>query len=266
MAIITKTNNNVTFLVSDRIAVPHGFTTRKGGVSGGAFGALNLTMHRGDEAENVVQNHRLLAQAVGYDPKKLVLTRQTHSDVVRTVGAADAQGFDHHLYPVCDALVTDTPGLALMVFTADCTPILLFDPITGAVGAVHAGWRGTAADIAGKTVAAMATQFGARPADIRAAVGPNIGSCHFQTDGDVPAALFAAFGEMIAPWIERRGEKFYPDLKKINAFALQRAGVEQIDIAEPCTYCRSDLFWSHRYCGAARGSQGAVICCKGGAR
>lgn len=252
------------YLSSDLISVPHGFTTRLGGVSTGTLDSLNLGMNRGDAPENVAENYRRLGQTIGFDPSLAVLTRQIHSNVVRCVGKKDALGLDHRLYPECDALVTNDPGTALVIFTADCTPILLWDEKTGAVGVAHAGWRGTAADIAGKTVDAMVKNFGCIRENIRGAIGPNIGICHFETDGDVPSAMLNTFGGEIAPFMEKRGEKYYLDLKKINAFALRRAGVQQIDISSDCTFCRHDLFWSHRYTAGARGSQGAVIVCKGG--
>ena len=151
---------------------------------------------------------------------------------------------------------------ALAVFTADCTPILLHDPVTGAVGAVHAGWRGTAQNIAGKTVTAMCREFGCRPENIHAAIGPNIGACCFQTDGEVPHAMVATFGEAVEAYIRHVGEKFYVDLKQINALALQNAGVTQIEISRECTMCAPNRFWSHRVHGPQRGSQGAIIVCK----
>jgi len=160
--------------------------------------------------------------------------------------------------------VTNTPGVTLMVFTADCTPLLLHDPVTGAVGAAHAGWRGTAQNIAAKTVEAMVKNFGCKPEDIRAAVGPNLGQCHFETDLDVPAALTAAYGEEIQAYIRQKGEKYYPDLKGINVLALRRAGVRHIAVSDACTWCESDRFWSHRVTKGDRGSQGAVITCKEG--
>ena len=125
------------YLAADNIGVPHGFTTRLGGVSSGIFGSLNLGLHRGDDPENVAKNREILAKAIGYDAEKLVMSHQTHSDIVRVVTGADAAGIDHYAYPESDALITNDPGTALWVFTADCTPILLHDPVTGAVGAVH---------------------------------------------------------------------------------------------------------------------------------
>jgi YfiH family protein len=162
--------------------------------------------------------------------------------------------------------LTNTAGVALLVFTADCTPILLWDSATGAVGAVHAGWRGTAASIAGKTVAAMVANFGTRPEDIRAAIGPNIGQCHFETDRDVPDAALATFGEAAEPYIRKAGAKYYVNLKELNALALRRVGVTHIEISDECTVCRLDRYWSQRANGYQRGNQGAIILCKEGSK
>ena len=130
MAIITKTNGNLEYLVSEAIPVPHCFTTRYGGVSSGSQESMNLAVCRGDSEGNVEANLRILAKALGYDPEKYVLTRQTHSDIVRVVTDSDCSGFFHRDYPECDGLVTNTPGVTLMVFTADCTPLLFHDPVT----------------------------------------------------------------------------------------------------------------------------------------
>jgi YfiH family protein len=166
--------------------------------------------------------------------------------------------------PECDALITNEPGIALTVFTADCTPILLHDPVTGAVGAVHAGWRGTAAAIAGKTVAAMEREYGCKPENIRAAIGPNIGPCCFQTDRDVPDAMVDAFGSGVEPFIRKDQNKYYVNLKAINELVLRRAGVGHIDVSPHCTVCQCHRFWSHRVTGGLRGSQGAIIVCQEG--
>ena len=264
MSIQTIKNGNLEYLVAEGITVPHCFTTRYGGVSEGSQESLNLAVGRGDSEENVEKNLRILADALGYDPEKYVLTRQTHSDIVRVVTDDDCNGFFHRDYPECDALVTKTPGVTLMVFTADCTPLLLYDPVTGAVGAAHAGWRGTARNIGGKAVEAMIRHFGSRPEDIRAAIGPNLSQCHFETDLDVPAAITANYGDEVLPFIRQKGTKYFPDLKAINALALRRVGVRHIEISDACTWCESDRFWSHRVTKGDRGSQGAVITCKEG--
>ena len=265
MSVILKKHDSLEYLFSENLSVPHGFTTRLGGVSEGYLSSLNIGMHRGDKPEHVVENYRLLGAALGFSPEKLVLANQTHSDIVRVVTEHDCLGsLSHRDYPECDGLVTNTPGIALTVFTADCTPILLHDPVTGAVGAVHAGWRGTALGIAQKAAGAMVSAFGCRPSDICAAIGPNIGVCCFETDSDVPEAMLSAFGEDAKPCIHGCNGKFHVDLKQLNALWLRRSGITNITISKDCTACSPDRFWSHRITKGIRGSQGAVIVCKEG--
>ena len=259
--IITKKQNDLEYLVAEGITASHCFTTRHGGVSTGSQSSLNLAIGRGDSMENVEKNLHILGDALGFDPGKMVMTMQIHSDIVRAVTDADCSGLCHRNYPQCDGLVTNTPGVALMIFTADCTPLLFHDPVTGAVGAAHAGWRGTAQAIGARVVEAMAEHFGSKPENIRAAIGPNVGMCHFETDADVPNAMLEAFGEEANAYIEKKGEKYYLDLKSINALVLRRAGVRHIEISDACTMCQPDRFWSHRVTKGDRGSQGAIIVC-----
>jgi len=264
MSVITQKLGTMEYLTAEGISAPHCFTTRMGGVSTGIHESLNIAMHRGDSRENVQKNHEILAQTLGYSPKQVVMSRQVHSDLVRVVTQADCKGLDHHAYPECDGLVTNEKELALVIFTADCTPILLHDPITGAVGAVHAGWCGTAMDIAGKAVQAMEQAFGCEPRNIRAAIGPNIGFCCFETHREVPEAMRNTFGPAVEKWIRPCGEKYYVNLKEINRHALARRGVCRIEVSEACTVCEHERFWSHRVTAGARGSQGAIIVCKEG--
>ena len=260
MAVKTLTYGTLTCQQAEGIAAPHCFTTRLGGVSRGHLSSLNIGIHRGDDWENVLKNYEILGNLLGFDPKKAVLSTQTHSDIVRAAGLPEAGAglYAPELTP-CDGLITNTPGLALVVFTADCTPILLWDEKTGAVGAAHAGWRGTAARIGEKAVQAMEKAFGCNPRDIHAAIGPNIGACCFETDEDVPEAMRAALGNEAEAFIRPAGEKYYVDLKGINARILEAAGVGQVEVSRLCTHCDETLFWSHRRTGSLRGSQGAVI-------
>lgn len=265
MSVISKKVDRLEYLVAEGISVPHCFTTRFGGVSRGHLDSLNIGVHRGDEWENVLRNYEILGSALGFDTRKVVLSHQTHTDIVLRVGQAElGAGLFGPELPECDALVTNEPGVAVTIFTADCTPILLHDPVTGAVGAAHAGWRGTAAAIAARTVAAMSREFGSDPSDIRAAIGPNIGPCCFETDADVPKAMIDAFGQEAEQFIRQKGCKYYVNLKGLNELVLRRAGVEKIDISTDCTACQSHRFWSHRITGGQRGSQGAIIVCEGG--
>ena len=263
MAVITKRSGAIEYLVAEGISAPHCFTTRLGGVSTGIFASLNLNFSRGDVPANVIENYRRVGQILGVTPEDVVNARQIHSDIVVRVGKENRGNLEvTGASPECDALITNDPGIALYVSTADCTPILLHDPVTGAVGAAHAGWRGTAAAIGAKTVEAMAREFGTKPENIRAAIGPNIGPCHFQTDADVPEAMVAAYGEAVKPFIRKRDDKYYVNLKEINALSLRRAGVVAIEISECCTMCQPDRFWSHRVTQGQRGAQGAIIVCK----
>ena len=260
--ITTQKQGQLEYLTAEGITCPHCFTTKLGGVSTGVMAGMNIAIKLDETEENVTKNFEILGKSLGFEISDLVLTRQVHSDIVRVVSRADCNGCFHRNYPECDGLITNDPGVALVIFTADCTPLLFHDPVTGAVGAAHAGWRGTAQDIGGKTVRAMVRQFGCDPANIRAAIGPNVGFCHFETDADVPEAMLETYGEAIRPWIRTAGEKLYLDLKAINRFALERAGVRYVEVSEDCTMCQSHRFWSHRISGNNRGSQGAIILCK----
>ena len=264
MSVILKQNGSFRYLAAENIRASHCFTTRQGGVSTGCLESMNIGTSRGDSRENVLKNSEILGKNLGFDPKRAVLSRQVHSDIVAKAELSHAgAGLYGPPMPDCDALITNEKGLALVIFTADCTPILFWDPVTGAVGAAHAGWRGTAKAIAARTVEAMEQHYGCRPEDIRAAIGPNIGLCHFETNEDVPDAMRKAFGPEAEAYMSRGREKFHVDLKAMNAMVLRRAGVTQIEISDACTYCRPDLFWSHRILGQNRGSQGAVIVCGG---
>lgn len=260
----TQMKNGVTFLTAGALAsdgIRHGFSTRLGGVSPAPWDSLNLDDRRGDDIANVQENFRRLCAALDMDVRRAVLSRQIHRDDVRLVTAADCgKGlWVPQDYDSADALITDVPGIPLVVFSADCNAVLLHDPVRKAIGACHAGWRGTALGIAAKTVREMQRIFGCDPTDIRAAIGPAIGQCCFETDGDVPAALHAALGDETEPYITWNGRKYHIDLKAINALWLRKSGVTQIDVSGDCTACRTDLYWSHRKHGGERGSQIAMI-------
>ena len=260
----THQADNLIYLRSDALGdgIRHGFSTRKGGVSVGALESLNLRGYiHGDRKENVEENYRRFCAALGVDVQKVVLTQQEHTDHIRLVTAEDAgKGlWRERDYREIDGLITNVPGMVLTVFGADCSTILLHDPVQHAVGACHAGWRGTANGIAAKTVAAMAAHFGTNPADVRAALGPSIGQCCFETDGDVPEAMRLAFGSEAEAYMEHRGNKWHVDLKGLNAVHLRRAGVKTVDVCSVCTMCHPELYWSHRRMGGQRGVQAAMI-------
>lgn len=267
MSFLSHDHAGVLYHTSSLLDAPgllHGFSTRLGGVSSGDFAALNFRSGgpAPDSRELVRENYRRFCAALGAVPEKLVLSKQVHEDTVRHVTASDAgKGFLTPADYTADALVTDEPGLSLMVFSADCIILLLWDPETRSVGAVHAGWRGTALDLPAKTVREMQRLFGAKPEDIRIAIGAGIGPCCFETHDDVPDAMRAAFGPGVEEYITPRGEKWTVDLKAVNAWRLREAGVaaEHIDVCPLCTACHPELYWSHRKTGDRRGVQGALI-------
>lgn len=242
--------------------VRHAFTTRHGGISPAPYDSLNFFEQNGDAWENVAENYRLLGEATGLAMVRAVGNRQVHGDVVRIVRPEDAGKLRWEERPSdADALITNEPGIPLVAYSADCCTILLCDPIRRCVGAVHAGWKGTALGIARKATEAMASTYGSDPADIHAALGPSIGACCFETDADVPSAIRAKLGAEAEPFIEQRGEKYHVDLKRINRLWLLRAGLDprNIEVHPDCTACRLDRYWSHRRLGMQRGGQIAVI-------
>jgi len=243
--------------------IPHAFTTRLGGVSTGIFASLNLGANRGDDPARVRENYGRVCGALGVDMGGLVFSSQVHGDVVRRVTAADrGKGLDRRVDYDADGLITDEPGVTLVVFGADCLTVLLCDPVRRVIAAVHAGWRGTALGIAARAVESMIRDYGCRPEDIMAALGPCISKCCFEVGEEVPQAMTAALGEEALPYItEQGGGKYRVDLKGLNALWLNRSGIltTKIDISPDCTMCRPDKYWSHRYTKGERGSQAALI-------
>lgn len=241
----------------------HCFSTRYGGVSAGSLTSLNLGTHRGDDPKNVYENYRRLGRAVGFTPEDTVFAKQIHTDVVAAVTEKDrGEGLFTEVTEARDALVTNVPGVALTVFTADCCPVLLYDPVKKAIGAAHAGWRGTALGIVKKTVEAMTAHYGCDPADLYAAIGPCLSHCCFETDADVPQAMLAALGDRAKAAITTHGAKFHVDNKRINQIWLERAGVRNIFVAPHCTACEPERFWSHRVTRGDRGSLANIIMLK----
>ena len=264
---IELTKNSVSFLASDGFTaaggVAHGFSTRLGGVSEGIYASLNLGVTRGDDPERVRENYRRFCAAIGADVTRVVMTSQVHGTEIRTAlpGDVKADLCDPAKYE-CDGLITDVPGLALTIFTADCIPVLLYDPVRRVIAAVHAGWRGTAGDIAGKAANRMVRDYNSNPKDILAAIGPGISRCCFETHADVPDAMTAALGGLVQPFvISGENGTYHVDLKGVNAALLERAGLtkDHIEVSADCTACLPSKYWSHRVTRGERGNQAAMI-------
>jgi polyphenol oxidase len=255
----------------------HGFSTRVGGASAlNGEDVLNLCFMGWDSRANVVKNRARFQDALGAAEFKLLPQKQIHSDIVHRYSSVPAQPRKG------DASVTGQTGLLLATQTADCVPILLLDPRKRAVAAIHAGWRGTLARIAEKTVGRMQLEFACRPADLLAAIGPCIGPCCYEVAADFVTKFTAQFqdghdyfdeartGEEPNPlqWLNMSPPGHQPppknvhlDLRKANRSQLLAAGLraQNIFVNELCTGCRTDLFFSYRKEGAASGRMLAVI-------
>ena len=240
--------------------VVHGFAERAGGVSGGPFASLNLGPRSGDEPAAVRTNRRRLLAALGLIGYPVLSPRQTHSADVAVLRAGEPlppQG----VFPG-DAVVTDVRGAALMVLAADCLPILLYDPERRVIGAVHAGWRGTAGGIAGWAVAAMQRRFGSPPPRLRAGLGPAIGRCCYEVGPEVLAVVAQATAlPPDALWDPLPSGKGRLDLVAANTAQLAAAGVPagRIGALPLCTACHTDRFFSHRREGEPTGRGAALI-------
>lgn len=265
MRVIQQQRQGVSFYACDGFSgVAHGFSTRLGGISPAPWDSLNLGANRGDEPGNVAENFRRFCAALGADADSLVKNHQVHSDLVRPVTREDILSSPELPGPVdADGLVTDVPGVCLTIFSADCIPVLLYDPKKRVIAAAHAGWRGTAQGIAARAVENMQRNYGCSPQDILAAIGPGISPCCFETHADVPDGLRSGLGTDAESFIRPLAQegKFSVDLKRANARWLERSGLlpEHIAICPACTACDGGTFWSHRRLGNTRGSMAAMI-------
>lgn len=249
-------------------AVVHGFSTRMGGVSRGMFSSMNLSFSRGDEEEHVRENYARLGRAMGFDCRNLVFSDQTHTVNIRVVTEADrGKGFvSQKDYTDIDGLVTNVPGLVLAAFYADCVPLFLVDPVHRAVGLSHSGWRGTAGKIGKRTVEIMGEQYGTRPENLRAAIGPSICQDCYEVSEDVTEQFKAAFEEKY--WKEifyrKPDGKYQLNLWRANELIFREAGLlpEQIITTDLCTCCNPGLLFSHRASKGKRGNMGAFLMLK----
>jgi polyphenol oxidase len=236
------------------------FSTRAGGVSPFPAGDLNLAGFSEDSAENIGENRRRFLSLFEGD-WSLALCWQTHGSDVRAVRAGDPLP-DAADDERCDALTTDRPRVLLGVKTADCVPVLLGDPRAGACAAVHAGWRGTAAGVVARAVARLAEEYGARPENLIAAVGPAALQCCYEVGPEVVEIFKTNFAEdapaIFAPTRDGRARV---DLHEANRRQLLRAGVAagNVHLAPFCTICRADLFFSYRREKPLHGRTGRLL-------
>lgn len=248
----------MSYLCFQMLITPHIFSglplaaaqsTRRGGVSKPPFGSLNLGLSVGDDPQHVLQNRALFCEALGISPGQLALSRQVHgSGVLVAREPQQAEGFD--------AIITGTPGVFAAVFIADCTPVLIFDPVNKACAAIHAGWRGTVDGITTKALGKMQEEFGTRPADCLAFIGACISFDAFEVNADVADHFAETEKRYNAP-----SGKFYVDLKGANRRQLLEGGLHKhnIEVSPYCTVLNNELFFSHRREKGTTGRMMAVI-------
>ncbi|NLN75817.1 MAG: peptidoglycan editing factor PgeF [Armatimonadetes bacterium] len=243
-----------------------GFSTRTGGVSKPPYHSLNLSLAVGDDRDDVLANRRLFASGLGVDAAAIVVPDQIHSNRVAIVTQSDAGSgaIDHcDAVPATDALITNTVGLPLALHFADCVGILFLDPVNSAIGAAHAGWRGTAANIVQVVIDAMKCEFGTYTANLLAAICPAIeGNC-YEVGDDVAYHFEEMFSGDKSVLGRCENTKWRVDLKMANCVLLRRAGVREMNVAlsRQCTSCRDDEFFSYRRDGVT-GRMGGWISLK----
>ncbi|MDY5987277.1 MAG: peptidoglycan editing factor PgeF [Lachnoclostridium sp.] len=242
--------------------VNHGFSTRLGGVSKGYCSSMNISIHRGDDPEAVDENRRRIAAAIGVKPENMVYTQQTHTTNVSVVTEADRG----KSLPETDGMITNVPEVCLVTFYADCVPLYFVDPVKKAIGLSHSGWRGTVHKMANVTIERMQKEYGCRPEDIRAAVGPSICQECYEVSEDVIDEFRKNYREEYWKdlFYQKENGKYQLNLWKANEYNFLDAGIlpEHMAISNVCTCCNPEILFSHRVTGWERGNLSAFLSLK----
>lgn len=243
--------------------VRHLFSTRLGGVSQGIYSSMNLSFTRGDDATAVSENYRRIAKILRCEPDCMVASQQTHTTGIRSVTWDDCgKGIVREQdYSDIDGLVTNVPGICLVTYFADCVPLYLVDPVQKAIGLAHSGWRGTVNRMGACMVQRMAEDFGSRPEDLVAAIGPSICRDCYEVSEDVAAEFQKLFGESAVVTPGRAADKYQLDLWLANRLILEQAGIPagQIAVTDICTCHNPGYLFSHRASHGKRGNLGAFL-------
>lgn len=244
----------------DSTRITHGIFTRKGGVSPFPWTTLNLGGTVGDERANVIENRKRLFTVMERDVNSIFDVWQVHSaDVILTNSPRPLN--DPHQKG--DAIVTNNPNITLVMRFADCVPILLHDPVKGVIGLVHAGWQGTVKKVVQRAVEKMVDQYDCLPEDIFAGIGPSIGPDHYQIGTDVASQITAVFGDLSGDLLLPTNGSIHLNLWKANGILLEQSGIHHIEMAEICTACDLDRWYSHRAEIGKTGRFGALIGLRG---
>ncbi|HHV13858.1 MAG TPA: peptidoglycan editing factor PgeF [Clostridiales bacterium] len=259
----------ITFpVLSDLPFIKHGFSTRLGGVSEGMFSTMNFGSETSpylDDPANIEENYRRMADSIGFDVNKVVISLQVHKTNIRLVEERDyGKGlFVPRDYDEIDGLVTNRPGITLVTKYADCVPLYLVDPVKKAIGLSHSGWRGTVLKIGKVTVEELQKNFGSHPSDLIAVIGPSICRKCYEISEEVAEEFKKAFpGHEKSGILTHKGDgKYLCDLWSANREVFLEAGLspDHIHISGVCTACNSELLFSHRKTQGKRGNLGAFL-------
>ncbi|MED9967959.1 MAG: peptidoglycan editing factor PgeF [Blautia sp.] len=245
--------------------IVHGFSTRLGGVSEGIYSSMNLSFTRGDKEEAVKENYRRIAAAIGFEMESIVTSDQTHTANVRRITEEDrGNGITKpRPYKDVDGMVTNVPSIVLATFYADCVPLYFVDPVHKAIGLSHSGWRGTVAKIGKVTVEKMREEYGTKPEEIYAAVGPSICQDCYEVSEDVAEEFRHAFcpEHWGALFYKKENGKYQLNLWEANRIVFLEAGIPEDHISMPnlCTCCNPKFLFSHRASKGKRGNLGAFL-------
>lgn len=258
-----KTNGNLQYYVIDEFEntglVKHCFSTRNGGVSENEFKSLNLRMDCGDKRENILQNYKIICDEINVNFEDLVFSKQVHDDKIYIADKSDCgNGITKpQKLESADCLITQEVGVPLAVFGADCVPLYFLDTKNRVIALAHSGWKGTVLRIAEKTIRTMTETFSSKPENILTAIGPSIRSCHYEVGDEVSEVFLKEFGESVL----EKHEKYHVNMQKAIMLQFKNMGILEKNIIDSgiCTYCNSDLLFSHRKTNGKRGVMAAIM-------
>lgn len=236
--------------------LPHAVMTRRGGVSGVPWATLNVGATVGDEIERVKENRKRAFEAIGRNVEAYYDVWQVHSNDIVYTDAPRPANIPH---VKADGIFTNNPKVTLFMRFADCVPVLLFDPQKRVVGCVHAGWMGTVSHIVAVAIQKMKNEYGTKPTDIIAGIGPSICQNHYEVGEEVINKAKASFGETAELFIRRENGHSYLNLWEANKYLLIKNGVKNIEVSGICTACHLDDWFSHRGEAGKTGRFGVMI-------
>ena len=252
-------NGTVRYLSFDSLdqeRVTHAVFTRRGGVSPRPWDSLNFGSTVGDELKNVVVNRQRAFECLNLDYQSTFDVWQVHSKDVVVANAPRPPEVKHQK---ADIIVTDKPGVVLLMRFADCVPLLFYDPHHHIAGIAHAGWLGTVKGVASAAVEALRANYQTDPRDLIAVIGPSIGPDHYQIGPEVAERITASFGQDTSAVLNRIDGRIYFDLWLANLIQLEQAGVRTIESAQICTACHLEDWYSHRGQHGKAGRFGVLI-------